>query len=156
MTWIPQSPAAPTVPAGVFRPCYQLCTLSQPTLHTHTHLLTHPHSNFSVARIPRVHAPHCAQSCRSEGGEMVSDGATLTNQMLTRGRYYSTRSMMQSGGDNASVCCVALWDMIRNPALSESPVSLQKHWSRNIGLHPCNYHSHELHFVWWSQGIITE
>lgn len=53
---------------GQFRPPFQLCTVPQPaSVLTHTHLLTHPHSNysFSVARIPNAHTPHRALSCRS-------------------------------------------------------------------------------------------
>lgn len=109
------------VQQGWLGPCYQLCTVNQPT--SLPHLSTHPHASCCCQDTKDT----CSLSCPAgpEGPEMVSrEGKKLKCKQSEGIREQGLWSIVTSWvwwKDNKSVC--------------KNHVSHQRHWSRNIALH---------------------
>lgn len=127
---------------------------------THTHLLTHPHSNYSFSRpcgiqatvawLASTQAPHLASSCASVRVEkqgvvwlsMRTKYRCQKRKVITVQGSYSGRTKWGHRQKLVSKTCAQRMDCmgrnerIINLSQSDTPVSPQRHWSRNIGLHP--------------------
>lgn len=150
---------------GQFRPSYQLCTVPKSaSAHADTCSLTHT----AVARIQSVHATHCC---------VLQVWWGCTNREWWRwaainkaGKKERKEEGVTIKGDSEDTVCTdehGEWrsglgghvEMITNLDLSGTPVSQQRHWSRNIGLHPLAtavllcFLLFLLLLLFWSQGF---
>lgn len=105
------------------------------------HLLTHPHSNYPFSVLcdtASVHAPHLDLSCRSVRVEWSLQRPFITAQGSCHGlwqsgldgNWWARRVQGEVRGG-----FMGLNERIINLSRSATPVSKQRHWSRNIGLH---------------------
>lgn len=125
---------------GQFGPPYQLCTVPKSAFvraHTHTHTCSLTHT--AVARIQSVSSLSCRFVMVQKNGEwwckafkkpkkeevITAKGGGLWYWYCWAWRLHSEWRSGFMGQDK-----------IINLSRSETPVSPQRHWSRNIGLHP--------------------
>lgn len=105
------------------------------------HLLTHPHSNYPFSVLcdtASVHAPHLDLSCRSVRVEWSLQRPFITAQGSCHGlwqsgldgNWWARRVQGEVRGG-----FMGLNERIINLSRSATPVSKQRHWSRNIGLY---------------------